>query len=415
MKESSSYPYYNPLMSCFVHLGLFMFCDPIVIEIIKANMIFFIFERENNLKMSYCIDLNEADNCKEHKKHDEEYNFDRIVPDKFKFTWRENPKLQEKDNFEKLILAEYKKPKSFDIIIKIDEQKFECQLLILKSYSKYFGSKSKDERVIELNSSKIDSISFSNIYKWMISSSKDVRRIGLVSLLIGAEYLQVTQLVERCWNLIQDINFFQEDQAYLLYMEAKALKYEQIQLLMMKQIKKIFLTIVSTIDFVQMDKDEVKKWLQLENIGINSEIEIFYAACRWLLHDWEKRKIHLTELMKEVRFGLIIPWRITYLRKKENNGKLMEIMKNEELKKALEDSLAYSVYRNTFESINIEKFIELIEQIGFKRLFERELIFDPFWQENYAKNSYSYEDFQNYLKVIKSDAIFHWTKTRLIN
>lgn len=339
-----------------------------------------------------------------------EHSIDQICPDKFKFQWRKNPKLAEKDDLKKLIIAEYKKPKSFDILVQIDGKKFECQLLILQCYSEFFASKSKDEKIIQLDVEKIHPTAFYAIYKWMISSSKRIERDGFVSLLIGAEYLKVSQLVEQCWNLIQNISWFKEDQAYLLYKEAKKWKYEKIQSMMMKQVKRIFLTIVSTRDFVEMDKDEVIRWLQLENIGINSEIEIFYAASRWLLHDWMNRKQHLMELMTEVRFGLFASWRIVILRKNESTGRLQELLRNEELQKYLEDNMSYSIYRSCFESTDFDRFMDFLQRFGYKQLFERDIIVDPYWQKCHQKSLYSYDDFLKYLQVIKSNAQIHWTK-----
>ncbi|KAL7040076.1 hypothetical protein ACKWTF_000253 [Chironomus riparius] len=341
---------------------------------------------------------------------DVEQSINEICPDKYEFRWKEYPKLLDKDDLKKLIIAEYKKSKSYDILVQIDEKKFECQLLILKCYSDFFAKRSKDEKVIELNGTAINPNAFYSIYRWMISTSKKIERDGLIPLLIGAEYLQVSQLVEQCWNLIQNVNWFQEDQAYLLYKEARTWKYEKIQSMMMKQVKKIFLTVIATHDFVKMDKDEVKQWLQLENIGINSEVEIFYAAARWLLHDWNERQKYLMELMMQVRFGLFPSWRIVILRKNENTGKLQELLKNQELQKYLEDSMSYSIYRSCFEATDYPRFADFLCRFGYQQLFEREVIYDSYWQKWYKKSLYTFEDFLNYLKYIKSNAFIHSTQ-----
>jgi len=355
---------------------------------------------------------NQVGDHKNTESDDVERSIDQISPDRRKSRWKEYPKLPDKDDLKKLIIAEYKKPKSYDILVQIDGKKFECQLLILQCYSDYFAKRSKDEKVIELNGTDITPNAFCSIYRWMISTSKQIERDGLIALLIGAEYLQVSQLIEQCWNLIQNINWFQEDQAYLLYKEAKTWKYDKIQSMMMKQVKKIFLTVVGTLDFVKMDKNEVKQWLKLENIGINSEVEIFYAAARWLLYDWNERQKYLMELMSEVRFGLFPSWRIVILRKNENTGKLQEMLKNQELQKYLEDSMSYSIYRSCFESTDYARFADFLYRFGYQQLFEREIICDPYWQKWYKKSLYTFEDFQNYLKSIKSNALIHWTQIR---
>ncbi|KAG5676243.1 hypothetical protein PVAND_006092 [Polypedilum vanderplanki] len=114
----------------------------------------------------------------------------------------------------------------------------------------------------------------------MLSKEKRVERNGLVKMLIGAEYLQIDFLIQQCWSLIQNSKWFSENQAFLLYKEA-----------------------------------------------LNSEIDAFYAAVRWLLYDWSARKKYLMDVMKCIRFGLIDTARIVILRQKNNNGQLNELLR----------------------------------------------------------------------------------------
>lgn len=339
-----------------------------------------------------------------------EYSIDQICPDRYKTEWRTAPKLEQKEKLMKLIVNEYKNPETSDICIQIGEVKFDCHMLILQSFSNFFLRRLKKEKLIELKIENIQPDAFCSIYQWMISKSKKIERDGLIPLLLGAEYLEVDQLTLQCWNLIQNADWFKEDQAYLLYKEAVQWKFKKVQTLMMKQVKKIFLTIVASRDFVEMTKNEVMKWLELDNIGVNSEVDVFYAAVRWLLYDWQGREQYLIEIMKLIRFGLFPAWKIVILRKNENTGSMQQLLLNQQLQKYLEDSMSYSIYRNCFEVEDFDRFADFLKRFNFNKLFERNLMLDPYWQSTYKNSFYSYEDFQNYLNYIKSNALIHWTK-----
>jgi BTB And C-terminal Kelch len=163
-------------------------------------------------------------------------------------------------------------------------------------------------------------------------------------------------LEQQIWNLIQNGEKFQESDAYLLYLEAKYCRCEKVQHMMMSRVQKFFMTVVCSEEFLTMEPHEIHSWLKLDSIGINSEVDVFYSAARWLLHDWEIRKDYLISLMKLVRFGLIEPWRIVEYRMNKNMGKLTELLINDQLQCMLETSLSYAAYRNSCNNDSSERF-----------------------------------------------------------
>lgn len=179
--------------------------------------------------------------------------------------------------------------------------------------------------------------------------------------------------------------------------------------MMMHRVQQFFMTVVCSEEFLEMEPEEIKKWLILDSIGVNSEVEIFYAAVRWLLHDWNKRKIHMSDFMKLVRFGLIAPWRIVEFRMNKNMGKLTEILKNDELQTILESSLSYATYRNCFQDETCFQFTDFLERFNFVRLHPRDN-FDSLWQTPYRNSHYKFEDFEKYLDSLRANAFENWCK-----
>lgn len=236
------------------------------------------------------------------------YSINEIVPDLNLDNWKKSSAVPKKTSLMQKVSSQFNDPKTFDLEILIDDEIFRVIMIVLQSYSMFFRQRSNSEKIIELSNEKISSEVFRKIYRWMWSS-KAVEREDLIPLLIGAQYLKVELLELQIWNLIQDAGKFQECEALLLYLEAKIWKFEKIENMMMARVQRFFLTFVASEDFLLLDSDEIQKWLKLDTIGINREVEVFYCAARWMLHDWVEREKYLMDLMKLVRFGLMKPWR----------------------------------------------------------------------------------------------------------
>jgi hypothetical protein len=160
-----------------------------------------------------------------------------------------------------------------------------------------------------------------------------------------------------------------------------------------------------------MEADEVANWLRMDTLGINCEAEVFFIAARWLLYDWSVRQKFLMKLMQNVRFPLIETWRLfQFIHNKETDEKLKEMLKNEELKKYIEKFINYSAYRQSFKDEFTEHFCDFLTRSGYKRVFQRDLIVDPFWCENFKKIPFNYENFLSYLNQIRSNIESHWLK-----
>ncbi len=336
--------------------------------------------------------------------------FCQISPDKNEKCWKMGFNFRVTPNFMQKILKQIKSEKNFDIEVKVDKTSFNCQMLILQSYSNFFLNRSRHEKVIELNEKKVSAEIFFKIYRWMISSSKFLDRESLIEMMSAAEYLQIEKLLKQCWEIVKQVEWFQEKEAFLLYLDAKEKKIEKVQTLMRQQVKKYFLTIVSARDFVEMEFNEVANWLRMDTLGVNCEVEIFFAAARWLLYDWNGRQNHLLELMQLVRFPLIETWKLFQFKQNQSSEKLSKILENRELEKLIYKFINYSAYREYFKDEFTEHFCNFLVRFKYKRVFQRDLIEDPFWIQNYKKVPYNYEDFLFYLNFIRSNVKNHWKK-----
>lgn len=328
----------------------------------------------------------------------------RISVDGFATTWK-----KQLDVIDKTPLIDKLGPvlrSAADVRIQIDRDQFEAPLLLLQCYSKFFCTKT-GKKIIELDATQINAEIFQKIAYWMMDPAKRVERETLIPLLKAAKYLQVDFLVGQIESVIADANRFQEHEALLLYLDAHAHNCRDIESLMIQRVQKFFLTFVACEEFVELSESQVENWLRLDSIGLNTEIEAFYVACRWLLHDWEGRKNLLNRLMKCVRFGLAEPWRIVELRMNRDHEKLNAILKNIELQETLELSLSYATYRGDFME-DSEQFAGFLERFNYEKLKPRIAMKDAIFVADFKGIRYSYADFEKYLKILRTNACSSW-------
>jgi hypothetical protein len=356
--------------------------------------------KTNTFVVSPCSSLIEDDT-----KIETEFSIDDICPDKAKLDWSVVLKVRPKENLPRHVIESFHHD-SGDITVQIGDEELSCHILLLQSYSTFFQRHSSHEERIQLFD--IETETFCRIYEWMKDDQKRIERQGLVKMLRGAEYLEIEFLSNQCWKLIQDSQWFCEDQAFLLFLEARMCRYKTIQRMMVQQLSKIFLTVVSTSDFLTLSVNEVSCMLKQDKLAVNSELDVFYAAAHWLLHDWNGRKRHVLDVMECIRFGLIDSTRIVIMRRNEDTGQLREVLKSKELQNALKEALNYAIYREKFERVNFPLFENFLSRFGYDQHFERCFVFDPHHVEWSETSCYSYEDFLNYLQVVKENASTHW-------
>lgn len=144
------------------------------------------------------------------------YSIHRIAPDVNSESWKAAPKIQKKTSLMDIVSEQLETPETFDVSVVIEGESFNCLMMILQSYSKYFKVRSRHDKVITLPRSKITEKTFGKIYEWMLMESKAVDRESLIPMLMGAQFLQMDSLEQQIWHLIQDGERFQENEAFLL-------------------------------------------------------------------------------------------------------------------------------------------------------------------------------------------------------
>lgn len=226
-----------------------------------------------------------------------------------------------------------------DVQIQINENIYNCHMIVLQSYAKFFHGKTM-ERLVVLPADKVTPLAFIIVYDWMLADNPKVERQGILQVFNAAEYLGIEALISQCWAVLDDDICFAEEGAFELYRESQELGLEQFQHLYLGRICKYFLELVASEDFVQFSVKDLCLLFDSNWLGVHTEAEIFMAAVRWLAHDWIGRQGQLLDVMKCVRFLLMTPLQLIELGN-DRAEEMQQVVQNQDIKDMISMGLRY--------------------------------------------------------------------------
>ncbi|CAH2006210.1 unnamed protein product [Acanthoscelides obtectus] len=243
-----------------------------------------------------------------------------------------------------------------DCKVYIDNEEFNCHLIVLQCYSELFDAYIAVKKV-ELPADKCSASAFAFIYEWMITgepSYKELSRENVLDIFNSAKYLKIKDLVEQCWAFIDHNGVFMEDTAFLLYMDAKEKNLPEVRELMLPRIQEFFLMLVSSQNWLELDIEDVKCFLKSNYICVNCEMEVFMSGVRWLKHNWHDRSEYTHAILECVRFGNIAPWQLVDIKRNPENPDFMELAQDPKICKMIDDGLAYVIIKYWYGQENDE-------------------------------------------------------------
>ncbi|XP_030561827.1 actin-binding protein IPP-like isoform X2 [Drosophila novamexicana] len=234
---------------------------------------------------------------------------------------------------------------NWDVKVYIGDYKFYCHLCVLQVYSPYFQRcKMEQTYVIRLPTHKVTAQAFHIIYNWMLHDEPPPRKRFsnrcLLEIYSSAKFLAITELIDAVWNTLDIIK--NENEAFTLLPDMNYVDMATFDFLCFSRISRFFLTLVASLEFAEMDASYVCRLLSSHSVGVNSEIEIFYSALRWLSYKWPKRRTHVPQLMGCVRFGLLSPVFLRFLQKEHSTRVMDYITKCPQVQELINKAFVYA-------------------------------------------------------------------------
>ncbi|KAH8317433.1 hypothetical protein KR074_000516, partial [Drosophila pseudoananassae] len=181
---------------------------------------------------------------------------------------------------------------------------FDCIPSLLKCYSVWFATRDWRLQEFKFEANDVPAIGFEMLYKWMRTT--EVPELdNVVPTLQAANHLKVSLLYDGLWARVCDESV-QEKIAFRCYLQAQNLpQLGQLREIMLIRVRNYFLPLVGSQEFMDLDVNVLEKILLLDTLGVNTEIEVFFAVLRWVGNCPKlvnERLPHLQRLMECVRF-----------------------------------------------------------------------------------------------------------------
>ncbi|XP_060659623.1 kelch-like protein 40b [Drosophila nasuta] len=302
---------------------------------------------------------------------------------------------------------------STTVQIEINTMYFNCHILVLQSYSKFFLDLEVVPFAVTLPEEKVSQKAFMLIYKWMISDEPILERKSILEVFVAATYLRIESLLLHCWKYFNIIECFNEDTACILYIETKRNPaLDIVRSIMLTRIRKFLLTFVATRDFFDVPLNHLIYLLSSNDICVNTEVEILFIMVRWLGHDWKQRQKYVNSLIPCIRFDLMPLWYLLYVRQVETH-KL--------IKKLINIPKVNATFNETISKITSKMYGEKTNAKSFKQGTEhRQWIQDemcPYFHHiacPYTRNI-NFIQFESYLTALQRQTLNRWVTVELID
>ncbi|EDW53255.1 uncharacterized protein LOC6612591 [Drosophila sechellia] len=196
-----------------------------------------------------------------------------------------------------------------DLEIQIESRFLFVSRIVFTHFARNFRKLSSP--FLQIPVQKIEMAILARIYEWMLDEEESfLVNQNLLAFYAAAYCLGVKPLMKQAWNIIssnEDYDIW-EISAFRNYIMARDFRCQDIMAAMLSRLRKSFLPIVASWEFLEFDVNEVTSLLEQDMLCVNSEDEIFFAAFHWLDYSWAERKKFAAMVMQKVRFALLSPW-----------------------------------------------------------------------------------------------------------
>ncbi|XP_030379616.1 uncharacterized protein LOC115627872 [Scaptodrosophila lebanonensis] len=233
----------------------------------------------------------------------------------------------------------------------------------------------------------------------------------MLARMVADEVLQIPELLRQLWSSLEKMEFFNEDTAFKVYLEARTHPQAKIlRELMLTRISRVFLCIVSSTSFLEFSEHELVHVLKNCYLSVNSEIEIFLSVVLWLEHNWYERKSQVEHVLSGVRFSLMPTWYLSTLDRTNRCSHFARVTNMKCVQNLLDQGLADAMaLRGNMSRFSFSKTVE--------KPMPRDWIADPECGHHHKVHCErfvypTYEVFKEYLVKIIRCAPNYWRTLR---
>ena len=203
-----------------------------------------------------------------------------------------------------------------DLYLKVGEEPFSAHRIVLAASSDYFHAmfahgmkESNQQEVIELKDESIAAAALKIVLDSIYSGDLQVNDENVFDVLVAADHLQVTTVVEQCCDYLQS-QFVQlrfDVQTYCqICTIANRHGLTDLQEATRSKMASMYKEVCETEEFLShVDADQLSILLSRDDLSAPSETFVFKSVMQWIKHKKKERMPAAAKVIGAVRLGLV--------------------------------------------------------------------------------------------------------------
>ena len=198
-----------------------------------------------------------------------------------------------------------------DVRLKVGEDEFAAHRIVLAANSDYFhamfahGMKESNQEVIELKDENISVAAMKIVMDSMYSGEINVNNENVFEVLIAADHLQVTSVVQQCCKYLIQLKFDVQTYCHIIkFADQHGLK--DVKEATESKMASVYKEICENKEFLcDMNVDVLSALLSRDDLSAPSENFIFKSVMQWIKYRKEQRMDVAAQVIGAVRLGLV--------------------------------------------------------------------------------------------------------------
>ena len=202
-----------------------------------------------------------------------------------------------------------------DVRLKVGEDVFPAHRIVLAANSDYFhamfayGMKESNQEVIELKDESISAAALKIVMDSIYGEDLLVNDENAFDVLLAADHLQVTSVVEQCCNYLQTefVQLRLDAQTYCrICTIADRHGLTELQEAAQRQMASMYKDICESEEYLtNIDADQLSSLLSRDDLSAPSETFVFNSVMQWIKYKKEERMSVAAAVIGAVRLGLV--------------------------------------------------------------------------------------------------------------
>ena len=233
-----------------------------------------------------------------------------------------------------------------DVYLKVGGEVFSAHRIVLAASSDYFhamfahGMKESNQEVIELKDESISAAALKIVLDSIYSGDLQVNDENIFDVLVAADHLQVTSVVQQCCDYLQT-QFVQLRFDVQTYCQICTIANRHglidLQEATQSKMASMYKEVCEREEFLShIDADQFSNLLSRDDLSAPSETFVFKSVMQWVKYKKEERMAVAAKVIGSVRLGLV---NIREVIKELNSEEMKQVP---EIHTLLHESLLYS-------------------------------------------------------------------------